>query len=90
MSWESILDDAISEAKSEKHWQLVEWLRMARGSEKAARWYTRKLNELQAENNKLHVELTDLKLKVCPSCGIKVENEELLDRIDELQTEVDE
>ena len=33
--------------------------------------------ELRAENEKLRVELTDLRLKSCPSCGIKVENEEL-------------
>lgn len=33
--------------------------------------------ELRAENDKLRVELTDLRLKTCPSCGIKVENEKL-------------
>ena len=32
---------------------------------------------LRAENEKLRVELTDLRLKSCPSCGIKVKNEEL-------------
>lgn len=32
---------------------------------------------LRAENEKLRVELTDLRLKSCPSCGIKVENEKL-------------
>ena len=32
---------------------------------------------LRAENAKLHAELTDLRLNSCPSCGIKVENEEL-------------
>lgn len=35
------------------------------------------LKELQAENAKLHAELTDLRLGSCPSCGIKVENERL-------------
>ena len=40
--------------------------------------------ELRDEINKLHAELTYLRLKSCPSCGIKVENEELRDRIDEL------
>ena len=40
--------------------------------------------ELRDEINKLHEELTYLRLKSCPSCGIKVENEELRDRIDEL------
>lgn len=35
------------------------------------------VERLQAENERLHVELTDLRLKSCPSCGIKVENEKL-------------
>lgn len=33
--------------------QLAEWLRQARGAEKAARWYTRKIRELEDENAKL-------------------------------------
>ena len=32
---------------------------------------------LHAENAGLHAELTDLRLMSCPSCGIKVENEQL-------------
>lgn len=36
---------------------------------------------LRAENDKLLVELTDLRLNSCPSCGIKVENEELRELI---------
>lgn len=36
-----------------------------------------RIDELETENAKLRVELTDLRLKSCPSCGIKVENEEL-------------
>ena len=36
---------------------------------------------LRAENEKLRVELTDLRLKSCPSCGIKVENEKLRELI---------
>ena len=39
--------------------------------------------ELEAENDKLRVELTDLRLKSCPSCGIKVENEKLRDQLEE-------
>jgi hypothetical protein len=35
------------------------------------------IESLRAENEKLRVELTDLSLKSCPSCGIKVANEEL-------------
>lgn len=38
---------------------------------------------LKAENEKLRVELTDLRLKSCPSCGIKVENEKLRDQLEE-------
>lgn len=37
--------------------------------------------ELEAENDKLRVELTDLRLKSCPSCGIKVENEKLREQV---------
>ena len=33
--------------------QLVEWLRQTRGADAAARWYTKKLRELEAENAKL-------------------------------------
>ena len=84
MSRETVLDDAIAKAKADEDLQLVEWLRMARGAESAARWYSDKLREshratrkLLDENAKLHAELTDLRLESCPSCGIKVENEEL-------------
>lgn len=42
---------------------------------------------LRAENAKLRMELTYLKLKSCPGCSIKVENEELLDRIEDLMKE---
>lgn len=44
---------------------------------------------LRAENEKLHVELTDLRLNSCPSCGIKVENEKLRERVHELEIEYD-
>lgn len=60
MSRESLLDDAILKAKEAEDWQLVEWLRMARGGESAARWYAAKLGEarlgisnLMTENAKL-------------------------------------
>lgn len=45
MSRETLLDDAITRAKEAEDWQLVEWLRMARGGESAARWYTEKLRD---------------------------------------------
>lgn len=56
MSRESLLDDAIAKAKEAEDWQLVEWLRMARGGESAARWYTKKLQEEQDENDRLRNE----------------------------------
>ena len=45
MGRETLLDDAIAKAKEAEDWQLVEWLRMARGGESAARWYSKKLRE---------------------------------------------
>lgn len=53
MSRESLLDDAISKAKEAEDWQLVEWLRMARGGESAARWYSDKLREAHRTERKL-------------------------------------
>lgn len=53
MSRETLLDEAIAKAKEAGDWQLVDWLRMARGGESAARWYTKKLRELGDENAKL-------------------------------------
>ena len=58
------LDEAIEHAKqvartceddqcAAEHMQLAEWLRQARGSEAAGRWYTTKVRELQSENAKL-------------------------------------
>ena len=57
MSRETLLDEAIAKAKECEDWQLVEWLRMARGGESAARWYTGKFAELQAENDKMVMKL---------------------------------
>ena len=59
MSRETLLDEAIVKAKEAEDWQLVEWLRMARGSESAARWYTAKLRELEGENARLCSCLSD-------------------------------
>ena len=53
MSRETLLDDAIAKAKEAEDWQLVEWLRMARGGESAARWYTTKLREASRAERKL-------------------------------------
>ena len=53
MSRESLLDEAIIKAKECEDWQLVEWLRMARGGESAARWYSDKLREAHRTERKL-------------------------------------
>jgi len=53
MSRESLLDEAITKAKEAGDWQLVEWLRMARGGESAARWYSDKLREEHRTERKL-------------------------------------
>ena len=72
MSMESLLDEAIVKAKEAEDWQLVEWLRMARGGESAARWYTAKLSEarldisnLMTENAKLREQVERLQPKDC-------------------------
>ena len=53
MSRDTILDDAISKAKVDEDWQLVEWLRMARGATSAAMWYSNKLCEAHRTVQKL-------------------------------------
>lgn len=53
MSRETLLDEAIARAKDRKDWQMVEWLRTARGASASARWYTEKMQEAEAENAKL-------------------------------------
>lgn len=67
MSRETLLDEAIAKAKEAEDWQLVEWLRMARGSESAAKWYSDKLRDahrierkLMNENAKLRELLRDM------------------------------
>ena len=61
MSRETLLDDAITKAKEAEDWQLVEWLRMARGGESAAKWYTAKLGEARLDMSKLMTENTKLR-----------------------------
>lgn len=53
MSRETLLDEAIAKAKECGDWQLVEWLRMARGGESAARWYSDKLRDAHRIERKL-------------------------------------
>lgn len=59
-----MLDEAIEHAKevartcndsqcAAEHMQLAEWLRQARGADKASRWYMSKIHELEAENARL-------------------------------------
>lgn len=59
MSRETLLDEAIVKAKEAEDWQLVEWLRMARSGENAAKWYTEKLRELEDENARLRSCMSD-------------------------------
>lgn len=57
------LDKAIEHAKwcaensegecSEGHRQLAEWLRAARGCEESGRWFTARIHDLKAENERL-------------------------------------
>lgn len=68
MSRETLLDEAIIKAKEAEDWQLVEWLRLARGGESAARWYTQKLRELQDENDKLRELVSDMYTSMHISC----------------------
>lgn len=58
---DELLDEAIAKAKETEDWQLVEWLRMARGGESAARWYTDKLREAHRVERKLLNENTRLR-----------------------------
>ena len=43
------------------HMQLAEWLRQARGAEKAARWYTARIHELNGENMVLEMDKRGIK-----------------------------
>lgn len=60
LSRDELLDEAIEKAKAAEDWQLVEWLRTARGSDSAARWYTQKLDKLKAENEQLRELVRDM------------------------------
>ena len=46
--------------ESEGHRQMAEWLRQARGTDEAARWYTSKIRELESENAKLRELVRDM------------------------------
>jgi len=56
-----LLDKAIADAKEAEDWQLVEWLRTARGSESAAQWYSDKLRKALRAERKLLNENAKLK-----------------------------
>ena len=77
MSRETLLDDAIAKAKEAEDWQLVEWLRMARGGESAARWYSDKLREAHRTERKLLDE----------NAKLREQGERLFDKTLELGTE---
>lgn len=57
LSRDELLDEAILKAKEAEDWQLAEWLRAARGSDESARWFTTKIADLKAENERLREEL---------------------------------
>jgi hypothetical protein len=100
VSRETLLDDAIAKAKEAEDWQLVEWLRMARGGESAARWYSDKLREahrverkLLKENAKLRELCTDMHAVISDrnswwDCMCK-DTRRFADRMRELGVEVD-
>lgn len=50
---DELLDKAIVKAKETEDWQLVEWLRTARGSESATRWYSGKLRDANRVKRRL-------------------------------------
>ena len=52
-SRDELLNKAIVEAKESEDWQLVEWLRRARGAESASRWFSDKLREAHRAERKL-------------------------------------
>lgn len=85
MSRESLLDEAITKAKEAEDWQLVEWLRMARGGESAARWYTGKFSELQAENDKLVMKLNAEHLV---RQNVECENAKLRELVEDMAAEI--
>lgn len=91
MSRETLLDEAIVKAKEAEDWQLVEWLRMARGGESAARWYTEKLREAEAENAKLRELVKDMVLNIggCALHGNPLRLREFGSRAKELGIEVE-
>lgn len=76
------LDEAIEHAKqvartcddaqcAADHIQLAEWLRTARGAEKAARWYTAKIREFEAENAKLRELVQYMHRIIAESCAVQ-------------------
>lgn len=97
-SRESLLDEAIAKAKEAEDWQLVEWLRTARGSESAARWYTERLRDtnrtirkLLDENAKLRelVRIMHSELVSCEDNGYVCGGHKFDDRVRELGVKVE-
>lgn len=52
-SLDEMLDEAIAKAKLDGDWQLADWLRTARGSNKAGRYFTEKIMLLESEIKRL-------------------------------------
>ena len=68
VSEEAMLNEAIAKAKASEDWQLAEWLRATRGSFDSARWFTRKMDELKAENKQLRELVRELYEDQCAEC----------------------
>lgn len=91
MSRETLLDEAIVKAKEAEDWQLVEWLRQARGSESAARWYTEKLRDANRTIRKLldeNAKLRELVDELYPLADYGAMDASELDRAHDLMREL--
>lgn len=76
-------ESAIGEVADESK-QMAEWLRRARGAEKAGRWFTSKIRELEAKNAKLQEENAELRKLAQEACEM---TGNLLDDLSNLRKE---
>lgn len=90
------LDEAIEHAKevartcddsqcAADHMQLAEWLRQARGAERAARWYTEKIRELEEERD-MYRDLVDCMVHPDVCDQLQAENNKLRKLASDLMT----
>lgn len=81
--YEWAAESAIGEVAEESK-QMAEWLRRARGAEKAGRWFTSKIRELEAKNAKLQEENSELQKLAREACEM---TGNLLDDLSNLRKE---